>query len=68
MTEEYIWDYDVKSLDLSDPRTLRWYLKRKIEHGNWGALDRKTLRQHLPKLKIDPYLKRILWNFLKKYG
>ncbi len=68
LTRDYIWDYDVKKLDLSKPEVLLWYLKRKIEHGDWGTLDRKTLKKHLPKLKIDPYLKQILQEFLRKYA
>jgi hypothetical protein len=43
-----------------------WYLKRKIEYGDWRALDRKTLKKYLPKLKINPYLKEILKDFLRK--
>ena len=67
-TKDYIWDYDVKSLDLSKPSVLLWYLKRKIDYGDWEVLDRKTLKKYLPKLKIDPYLKQILKSFLKKYA
>lgn len=61
---KYIWDYDVKKLDLTKPDVLRWYLERKIEYGDWGALDKKTLKKYLPKLKINPYLKQILRGFL----
>lgn len=68
LTKDYIWDYDLKSLDLSKPAVLLWYLKRKIEYGDWEVLDRKTLKKYLPKLKINPYLKQILESFLKKYG
>ena len=68
VTKDYIWDYDIKNLDLSKPEVLLWYLKRKVEYGDWEVLDRKTLKKHLPKLKIDPYLKKILQNFLKKYA
>lgn len=66
LTKEYIWDYNVKKLDLKNPRVLLWYLKRKIEYGDWQALDRKTLKKHLPQLKINPYLKRILKEYLRK--
>ena len=68
LTKKYIWDYDIKSLDLSNSRVLIWYLERKIEYGDWEVLDRKTLKKYLPKLKINPYLKQILRNFLKKYA
>jgi hypothetical protein len=62
--KNYIWDYDMKNLDLSKKEAILWYLKRKIEHGDWQALDRKTLKKYLPKLKIDRYLKEILISFL----
>lgn len=68
LTKKYIWDYDVKELDLRKPEVLLWYLKRKIEYGDWEALDRKTLKKYLPKLKINPYLKEILRTFLEKYA
>jgi hypothetical protein len=62
--KNYIWDYDMKNLDLSKEEAILWYLKRKIEHGDWQALDRKTLKKYLPKLKIDRYLKEILISFV----
>lgn len=68
LSKGYIWDYDVKKLDLSKPEVLLWYLKRKVEHGEWEALDRKTLKRYLPKLKINPYLKQILGEFLRKHA
>lgn len=68
LTKKYIWDYDVKNLDLKKPEVLLWYLQRKIEYGDWEVLDKETLKKYLPKLKIDPYLKEILRNFLKKHG
>ena len=66
LTEKYIWDYDIKKMDLSNPKVLIWYLQRKIECGDWEVLDKKTLKNYLPKLKINLYLKQILRNFLKK--
>lgn len=68
ITKDYIWDYNVKNLDLLRPEVLLWYLKRKIEYGDWGALDRKTLKKHLPRLNINPYLKKILRDFLRKHA
>ena len=67
-TKDYIWDYDVKNLDLSKPRVLLWYLQRKVEHGDWQSLNRQTLKKYLPKLKINPYLKQILRDFLRKHA
>ena len=68
LTQKYIWDYDVKKMDLENPDVLIWYLQRKIEYGDWEVLDRKTLKKYLPKLKINRYVKQILQSFLKQYG
>ena len=68
ITSKYIWDYNVKKLDLSNPKVLIWYLERKIEYGDWGVLDKKTLKNYLPKLNINLYLKQILKDFLKKHA
>lgn len=66
ITKKYIWDYDIKKLNFKQQEVLLWYLKRKIECGDWGVLDRKTLKKYLPKLEINPYLKQILREFLRK--
>lgn len=68
LTKNYIWDYEVDKLDLRNPDVLIWYLQRKLEYGDWQALDRKTLKKYLPKLRINVFLKQILKNFLEKYA
>lgn len=65
LTKKYIWDYDAKKLNLKNPKVLKWYLERKISHGDWSVIDKKTLKNYLPKLEIDPYLKKILGDFIK---
>jgi len=67
-TKKYICEYDVSNLDLTMPDVLRWYLERKIQYGDWSAIDIQILKKELPHLKIDKYLKNILFQFLKKYG
>jgi hypothetical protein len=68
LSRKYIWDYEIKKSDLKKPNFLKWYLERKIEYGDWEALDKRTLKENLAKLKINPYLKEILSEFLKRYG
>jgi len=68
LTKKYIWDYNVKKMDFKNPEVLIWYLQRKIEYGDWEVLDRKTLKEYLPRLEINSYLNQILRNFLKKYA
>jgi len=64
-SKKYIWDYQIKKSDLKNPDVLLWYLQRKVEHGDWSALDKKILKKNLSKLKINPYLKNLLRKFLK---
>lgn len=61
--KKYIWDYDIASVKLKNPRVLRWYLSRKINFGDWKALDSELVRINLESLDIDPTLKLML----KKY-
>lgn len=61
-----IWDYDIRRLDLSDPRIRAWYAQRKIETGDWRALNRRILRETLPKLSLDPHLRGLLQRFLNE--
>lgn len=68
LNKKYIWDYNVRSLDLKKPEVLLWYLQRKVEYGDWESIDIQTLKKYLPKLKIDPFLKKILQGFVRKYG
>lgn len=61
--KKYIWDYDLKSIDLRKKAVLRWYLTRKINFGDWESLKVAALEQNLSHLDIDSTLKRML----KKY-
>jgi hypothetical protein len=63
-TQRGLWETDVRSLDLKQPDVLKWYVERKINIGDWTALDQKTLAAVLPKVKIDPYLRQILEEFI----
>lgn len=65
-TKTGIWDYDYKSLDLNNPIVLKWYLERKIQVGDWQSLDQKTIIKYLPKLNINPYVKKVLTASLAK--
>ncbi len=66
-SQKGIWETDVKTINLSNPKVLKWYLERKIEVGDWGALDRITLAPMLSKLSIDIRVKSLLRNFLSSY-
>ena len=62
-----IWDYDIKSLDLSQPEIAKWYLKRRIDYADWKGLEYKLLKKYLPALDIDPTMKNLLADFIKTY-
>ena len=61
--KKYIWDYDIKTLDLSNPTALRWYLSRKVNFGDFKSIDSALLEKNLSRLDIDPALKAMI----KKY-
>mgnify|MGYP001609932927 CR=1 FL=1 len=67
-SQKGIWETDVKTIDLSNPKVLKWYLERKIEVGDWAALDRDTLTRMLGKLSIDGRVKALLRDFLHSHG
>ena len=64
LNKKYIWDYDIKNLDISKPDVLLWYIQRKIDCNDWKSIDKKTLKKVFKKLKLDPYVREILKQFL----
>lgn len=60
ISKKYIWDYDIKHMDLGKREALLWYLQRKAEHGEWKSLDKTTLKRHLGYLRLNPHLKQII--------
>jgi len=60
-----IWDYDVKKMDLSNPKVKIWYLNRKLQFGDFFGLKKNDLKKYLSKLDINPSLKELLQNYLK---
>jgi hypothetical protein len=49
LSRKYIWDYEIKKSDLKKPGFLKWYLERKIEYGDWEALDRRSSQRNRQK-------------------
>jgi len=60
-----IWDYDVRKMDLSNPKVKIWYLNRKLRFGDLLGLTKTDLKKYLPKLDISSSLKELLRNYLK---
>jgi hypothetical protein len=59
------WDYDVRKMDLTNPKVKILYLNRKLRFGDLLGLRRTDLKKYLPKLDINPSLKELLQNYLK---
>jgi len=59
------WDYDVRKMNLNDPKVKIWYLNRKLRFGDFLGLSRSDLKKYLPKLDISSSLKELLRNYLK---
>jgi hypothetical protein len=64
-TNKIFWDYDVRKMDLSNPKVKIWYLNRKLRFGDLLGLKKSDLKKYLPKLDINPSLKELLNNYLK---
>lgn len=62
-TQRGIWEANVRTLDLKNPRVLKWYMEKKIHAGEWQALGREDLRRMLPELKMDPAIGALLKRF-----
>jgi len=65
INKKIFWDYNVKKMDLSNPKAKIWYLNRKLRFGDLLGLKRTDLKKYLPELDINPSLKELLQNFLK---
>ena len=66
--DKIFWDYDVRKMDLSNPKVKIWYLSRKLRFGDLLGLSRTDLKKYLPKLDINPSLKELLQNYLKSHA
>lgn len=67
-SQKGIWETNVKTINLSNPKVLKWYVERKIEVGDWKALDRSTLAHMLGKISIDTHVKVLIRDFLYSHG
>jgi len=63
--DKIFWDYDIRKIDLTNPKVKIWYLSRKLRFGDLSGLGRADLKKYLPKLDINPSLKELLQNYLK---
>lgn len=55
-----IWDYDIKSLNFSNPWVMRWYLSRRINYAHWKGLRRKDIKKHLAYLDVSKGMRKLL--------
>ena len=63
-SQKGIWETDVRTINLSHPKVLKWYLERKIQVGDWKALNRVMLARMLGNLVVDAHIKELLHDFL----
>jgi len=68
ISRKIIWDYDFRKMNLKKPEVKIWYLNRKLQFGDLFGLKRKDLKKYLPKLDINPSLRELLQNYLKRNG
>lgn len=63
--KQIFWDYDLKRMDLSNPKIMVWYLNRKLKFGDLSGITKANLKKHLSKLDISRSLRGLLKNYLK---
>ncbi len=62
------WDYDVKKMDLENPKVLLWFLNRKLKFGDLSGVKKTDLKKYFYKLNINSSLKELLRNYLAKHA
>ncbi len=55
-----VWDYDIQSLNFSNPWVMRWYLARRINYADWRGLRKADIKKHLPRLDISTGMRQLL--------
>lgn len=63
--KQIFWDYDLKKIDLSNPKIMIWYLSRKLRFGDLSGITKMDLKKHLQDLDISQSLRELLKNYLK---
>ncbi len=63
--KQIFWDYDLRKMDLSNPKIMIWYLSRKLKFGDLSGITKSDLKKYLSKLDISPSLRELLKNYLK---
>ena len=64
-----VWDYQLpKGWKPKTDSQWRWFLVRKINHGDFSGLKKEMLGKYFPKIKtyLDPGKRAMLENFFKK--
>jgi len=63
--KQIFWDYDLKKMDLSNPKIMIWYLSRKLRFGDLSGITKTDLKKHLLEFDISQSLRELLKNYLK---
>lgn len=66
--KQIFWDYNFKTIDLKNPKTMVWFLSRKIKFGDFSRITKKDLKKYLSKLEISDSFKQLLSNYVKANG
>lgn len=64
-----VWDYNLdEDWRPKNERQWIWYLKRKINYGDWEGLKAATIKKYFPKLKekLDPGKRKMLEIYFQR--
>ncbi len=65
-SSNFVWDYDLKKSDTSNPAVKKWFLTRQLFFGDLKGIAKADLEKYLPSLNINKSLKELLTNFIAK--
>jgi len=63
-----LWDYKIDKTPEMTPEVERWFLERQLNYGHFKKIKLTTIKKYWQQLKIDPAMRQMLANFIKKYA
>ncbi|OIO47655.1 MAG: hypothetical protein COS76_02445 [Candidatus Portnoybacteria bacterium CG06_land_8_20_14_3_00_39_12] len=63
-----LWDYKIDKTPEMTPEVERWFLERRLNYGHFKKIKLTIIKKYWQQLKIDPAMRQMLANFIKKYA
>ena len=63
-----LWDYKIDKTPEMTPEVERWFLEHRLNYGHFKKIKLTIIKKYWQQLKIDPAMRQMLANFIKKYA